>query len=105
MYKIYISTFGQRVIKVDGGVPIEVGAANRNNFIYQLHDNTGENISTENEYYGELTGLYWIWKNTDIQDDDIVGFCHYNKCLAISKSNASKTIRSTRKASFVLATV
>ena len=44
MYKIYISTFGQRVIKVDGGVPIEVGAANRNNFIYQLHDNTGENI-------------------------------------------------------------
>ena len=54
MYKIYISTFGQSVIKVDGGVPIEVGAANRNNFIYQLHDNAGENISTENEYYGEL---------------------------------------------------
>lgn len=88
MYKIYISTFGQRVIKVDGGVPIEVGAANRNNFIYQLHDNAGENISTENEYYGELTGLYWIWKNTDIQDDDIIGFCHYNKSLNISEKKA-----------------
>ena len=32
--------------------------------------------------------LYWIWKNTDIQDDDIVGFCHYNKCLNISEKKA-----------------
>jgi len=28
-----------------------------------LKDNTGENISNKNSYYGEYTFYYWIWKN------------------------------------------
>ena len=92
MYTIYISTFGRKAIRIKNGIPIEVGAIRRDYFLYPLHDDTGENISSENGYYGELTGLYWVWKNTDIQDDDIVGFCHYNKCLAISKSKVIKWI-------------
>lgn len=90
MYKIYISTFGRKTINVKGGVPIEVGADKRNNFLYELHDNIGDNISSENEYYGELSGLYWIWKNCDINDYDIIGFAHYNKCLDISEKKAEK---------------
>lgn len=90
MYKIFISTFGRKTLKVKGGIPIEVGAEKRNNFLYELHDDKGDNISSENEYYGELTGLYWIWKNCKINDDDIVGFCHYNKCLNISKKKVEK---------------
>lgn len=94
MYSIYISTFGKPVIKVHNGIPIEVGASMRKNFIYELHDNVGDNISSENPFYGELTGLYWIWKNIDITPDDIIGFCHFNKALRIKKKNAEKWLKS-----------
>ena len=97
MYSIYISTFGRKVIRIKNGIPIEVGAIRRGKFLYPFHDDFGDNISLENEYYGELTGLYWIWKNGSIQDDDIVGYCHYNKCLAISKSKTIKWLNKNPK--------
>ena len=90
MYTIYISTFNKKVIKVKHGIPIEVGAAQRDKFLYSLKDSTGDNISLENPFYGELTGLYWVWKNARINDEDIIGFCHYNKCLGIGESKAEK---------------
>lgn len=42
-------------------------------------DDTGDNISEQNCYYSELTGLYWIWKNC--HDADYVGACHYRRFL------------------------
>ena len=83
--KLYISTFGFKCDWIKNGTPIEVGAANRNNFIYSLRDDSGENISNDNAYWGELTGLYWIWKNVEFKDTDIIGFAHYNKILSISR--------------------
>lgn len=42
-----------------------------------ITDNTGDNMHEKNGRYGELTALYWIWKNYPIQD--FVGLCHYRR--------------------------
>lgn len=81
--RIYISTFGKEVIKVKDSIPLEVGATK---------DNFGDNISAQNAYFGELTDLYWIWKNATYAPDSIVGFCHYNKALDISNKKIEKVL-------------
>jgi len=93
MYQVYVSTFGRKILRLKNSTAIEVGAVNRDNFIYQLRDDTGDNISNQNGYFGELTGLYWIWKNVRISDDDIIGFCHYNKALNISRRKAERWLK------------
>lgn len=52
------------------------GAANNRELLSNYRDNTGDNISEYNSYYNELTGLYWVWKNTN---DDYSGICHYRR--------------------------
>ena len=63
-------------------VPLHVGRALGNDLGY-LGDDTGDNISELNPYYGELTGLYWLWKN--YHDTDIVGICHYRRFFVDEK--------------------
>lgn len=57
-------------------VPLHVGRCNGVDYGY-LGDDTGDNISELNKYYGELTGVYWLWKN--YYDADIIGVCHYRR--------------------------
>lgn len=57
-------------------VPLHVGRACSEDFGY-AGDDTGDNISAKNCYYGELTGVYWVWKN--VRTEDHVGICHYRR--------------------------
>lgn len=42
-------------------------------------DNTGDNISGKNKRFGELTAVYWAWKN--LKDVDIIGMSHYRRYM------------------------
>ena len=60
--------------------PIEAGAALAGQpFSGMLRDDTGDNISAENQFYCELTPQYWAWKNDRA---DYYGFFHYRRYLA-----------------------
>lgn len=56
--------------------PIMAGNALISNQTKITGDDTGDNISEKNLYYSELTGIYWVWKNTR---HEIVGTCHYRR--------------------------
>lgn len=75
-------------------VPIQVGAALADrHFPGFLHDDTGENISTKNRSYCELTAQYWAWKNADA---DYYGFFHYRRYL-YPNAKAKRPYRIERK--------
>ena len=60
---------------------IPVGLGKQNYESEWIRDNTGDNISSKNSFYGEYTFYYWVWKN-DLKkkfDTDWVGFCHYRR--------------------------
>ncbi|MDD6812611.1 MAG: DUF4422 domain-containing protein [Lachnospiraceae bacterium] len=57
-------------------IPLHVGRACSEDLGY-AGDNTGDNISSKNCFYGELTGVYWVWKN--VRTTDYVGICHYRR--------------------------
>lgn len=57
-------------------IPLQVGKAGHEDLGY-LGDDTGDSISERNCYYGELTGIYWLWKNYQGQEN--IGICHYRR--------------------------
>ena len=56
-------------------LPVHVGAAGKDDLGY-VRDDTGDNISSKNVNFCELTGLYWAWKNLKA---DYVGLAHYRR--------------------------
>lgn len=56
--------------------PLQAGAALTDKRIAEVTDAGGDNISAKNPYYNEMTGLYWLWKNTNL---DYSGICHYRR--------------------------
>ncbi|AZQ63509.1 DUF4422 domain-containing protein [Flammeovirga pectinis] len=80
--------------------PIQVGAENTKIQLNFLKDNTGNNISSRNNTFAELTALYWIWKNYDLDSLDFIGLSHYRrffdfsyKKLFVKKSRKEENIK------------
>jgi len=65
-------------------VPVHVGKATSKYNLPIQGDNEGENISSLNYTYCELTGLYWAWKNIKA---DYIGLCHYRRFFTFKNSS------------------
>lgn len=71
---------------------IPVGLKNKNFSEDWLLDNTLENISEKNSYYGEYTFYYWYWKNLLKlkKEDEWIGFCSYRELWGESRDIKDK---------------
>ena len=79
-----LSLYGDHLnnLKKINYIPVGLGENNFNN--EWLRDNTKQNISNKNKYYGEYTFHYWFWKNMidEISDKNWIGFCAYRRYWA-----------------------
>lgn len=75
-------------------IPIHVGREGKQDIGYQ-GDNTGDNISSKNVNYCELTGLYWAWKNLEA---DYLGLAHYRRHFTVKGAKGMKKERIIQKA-------
>lgn len=86
IYVITHKVFGDELIK-DGEYKILHVGANNNCKEKYLRDDTGDNISEKNPHYCELTGLYWMWKNSLEQSSDPIGLVHYRRFFTYKKDD------------------
>lgn len=78
-------------------LPVRAGAALSDDDFGFQRDDAGENISTENPHYSELTPLYWAWKNLDV---DYIGLVQYRRQF---KGSGERQTLTSREASQLLA--
>jgi len=80
-------------------LPVHVGAEGKTDAqgnpldLGYTRDNTGDNISSKNKNYCELTGLYWAWKNLDA---DYIGLAHYRRHFTLKNRGDKKQRPITR---------
>lgn len=70
------------ICKMQEFIPLLVGAKEyKGNIPNEIlkDDSIEDNISNKNKNYCELTGLYWMWKNSKIDENEIIGLCHYRR--------------------------
>ena len=78
--KIFICTYEDKpLFSSDMYVPLQVGAAVTGTDLCYLKDNMGDSISDRNEYYSDISGLYWVWKH--VKNVDWVGMFQYRKMI------------------------
>lgn len=60
-------------------IPMQVGHALSGTLHgdYLRDDDGKDNISAQNPYFSELTGMYWVWKHW--RETENVGICHYRR--------------------------
>ena len=87
---------------------IPVGLGKQNYDSEWFRDNTGDNISSKNPFYGEYTFYYWIWKNflNDYPDNQWLGFCgyryHWSQKSTICSEEINKIVNKENFQDYVL---
>ena len=79
-----------RVYHDDVYTPIHVGRAIskfKNEMTDMIGDDTGDNISSKNGEFCELTAIYWAWKN--LKDADYIGLAHYRRYFETKFTSAN----------------
>lgn len=76
------------IINSDILIPIQTGRAiAKENFPNMIGDDTGENISDENNKFSELTAQYWAWKNYEqLGNPDYIGHMQYRRHFIFSET-------------------
>jgi len=77
--------------------PIQVGAALCEERVADILDCEGENISSKNKNYSELTALYWLWKNrladhTGQEENEYFGLAHYRRILQLTADDILRLV-------------
>lgn len=87
--KIFVACHKKtEVYKDEVYMPIQVGKSLHPDLdLGFLCDNSGDNISSRNSHYSELTAQYWMWKN--VCDAEYVGLCHYGRYFETKFTNAN----------------
>ena len=67
-------------------LPVQVGSAGKPSLDWQ-RDDDGENISSKNATFCELTGLFWMWKHLDA---DAYGLAHYRRYFSFGLAPKKK---------------
>lgn len=82
--RIYSFYYKETVVPVDNDlyVPVMVGKALGTVQTKMTGDDTGVSISEKNKFFSELTGIYWVWKNTR---QEITGCCHYRRYFSANE--------------------
>ena len=72
--------------------PIQTGADSADTiFDDMIQDNTGKNISNKNDFFCELTAIYWAWQNYDkLGTPDYIGFMHNRRHFIFNNTNFTK---------------
>ena len=79
-------------IQADGNIRkcLQLGKALTDEKIFDITDDTGDNISEKNRYFSETTGVYWIWKNG--LNSKYVGHEHHRRHYNLSDEEIVKIL-------------
>ncbi len=78
--------------------PIHTGKANSTLELGIEGDNGGDNISTRNPNFSEMTAHYWGWKN--LKDLDYIGLCHYRRYFDFKISSHIRAVTTITESEF-----
>ena len=83
------------LVKSEVYAPIAVGNnVNRFDKNAFLRDNVGENISSLNKTYNELTAIYWVFKHlNEFKDIQYIGFSHYRRLFCFYRNDKKSYVK------------
>lgn len=92
----------EKPIQSDIYQPIAVGPKKDNFSNDFLKDDVGENIADKNQYYNELTAIYWVYKHIDeFKDYEYIGFEHYRRLFCFNHLDQSVYVKKNLKEDYI----